>query len=220
MRTVSPPHCAIASMSPVLSIAASLAPDIRQDIGIQVLSRSQPISHIAATHQVSRKFVYQQGDKAQQALDESFAPSKGDDDVLFHLPVTKNWLFQLILGLVLICHSSYRGVVELLRDLFDPSISVGTVHNRLQATVEKAAEINQSQDLSGINVGLQDEIFHADKPVLVGVDAASTYCYVLESVEHRDEDTWGYYLLNVMEPGLFHSRHIGYIVRKVRGVVT
>ncbi|MEM9090983.1 MAG: hypothetical protein AAGC93_19845 [Cyanobacteria bacterium P01_F01_bin.53] len=104
-------------MNSALCIAASLSPDIRQDIGIQVLSRSQPISHIAATYQVSRKFVYQQGDKAQQALDESFAPSKDDDDVLFHLPVTKNWLFQLILGLVLICHSSYRGVVELFRDM-------------------------------------------------------------------------------------------------------
>jgi len=80
-------------MSQVRSIAASLSPNVRQDIGVQVLSRSQPISHIAATHQVSRKFVYQQGDKAQQALDESFAPSQSDDDVLFHLPVTKNWLY-------------------------------------------------------------------------------------------------------------------------------
>ncbi|MEO0645538.1 MAG: hypothetical protein AAFZ17_05190 [Cyanobacteria bacterium J06650_10] len=201
MRTIIPPHCVIASMSPALSIAASLSSDVRQDIGIQVLSRSQPISHIAATHQVSRKFVYQQGEKAQQSLDESFAPSKGDEDVLFHLPVTKNWLFQLILGLVLTCHSSYRGVVELLRDLFDTSISVGTVHNRLQETAEQAAEINQSQNLSGINVGLQDEIYQANKPVLVGVDAASTYCYLLKRVDHRDEDTWGFHLLDVMAQG-------------------
>ena len=112
-------------MSPALSIAASLSPDVRQDIGIQVLARTEPISHIASTHQVSRKFVYQQGDKAQQALDKSFAPSQGDDEVLFPLPVTQNWLYQLILGLVLICHSSYRNVVELFRDLFDTSISVG-----------------------------------------------------------------------------------------------
>ena len=188
-------------MRSALAIAASLSPDIRQDIGIKVLSRSQPISHIATTHQVSRKFVYQQGDKAQKALDETFAPSKGDNDVLFHMPVTKHWLFQLILGLALICHSSYRGVVELFRDLFDVSISVGTVHNRLQAATEKAAEINQSQDLASITVGLQDEIFQADKPVLVGVDAASTYCYLLKSVDHRDEDTWNYYLLEVMAQG-------------------
>ena len=54
-------------MSHVLSVAASLSPDIQQNIGIQVLSGSQPISHLATTHQVSRKFVYQQGDKAQRS---------------------------------------------------------------------------------------------------------------------------------------------------------
>ena len=95
----------IANMSPALS-AACLSPDSRQAIGIQALARSQPVSRIAATHQVSRKFVYQQGDKARRSLDESFAPTPADDEVLFHLPVTKSWLYQLILGLVLICHSS------------------------------------------------------------------------------------------------------------------
>ena len=188
-------------MSPALSIAASLSPNVRQDIGIQVLARSQPISHLAATHQVSRKFVYQQGDKAQQALDESFVPTSADDEVLFHIPVTKSWLYQLILGLVLICHSSYRGVVELFRDLFDTPISIGTVQNRLQAAATKANEINQSQDLSDIEVGLHDEIYQADKPVLVGVDATSTYCYLLKGVEHRDEETWGCHLLDVMAQG-------------------
>lgn len=40
-----------------------------------------------------------------------------------------------------------------------------------------------------MEVGLHDEIFHADRPVLVDVDAASTYCYLLKAVAHRDEDT-------------------------------
>ena len=188
-------------MIPALATAASLPPTVRQDIGVQVLARSQPISHLAATHQVSRKFVYQQGDKAQQALDESFASIQADDEVLFHLPVTKNWLYQLILGLVLICHSSYRGIVELFRDLFDTPISIGTVHNRLEAAAATAAAINQTQELSGIEVGLHDEIYQANRPVLVGVDAASTYCYLLKEVEHRDEDTWGWHLLDVMAQG-------------------
>ncbi len=147
------------------------------------------------------KVVYQQGDKAPQALDESFAPSAADDEVLFHFPVTKSWLYQLILGLVLICHSSYRGVIELFRDLFDTPISIGTVHNRLEATAATATEINQSQDLSDIEVGLLDEIFQSNHPVLVGVDAASTYCYLLQAVEHRDEETWGCHLLDVMAQG-------------------
>ncbi|MGB3294483.1 MAG: hypothetical protein WBB01_15975 [Phormidesmis sp.] len=46
-----------------------------------MLTRSQPISHLAESHQVSRKSVYQQGDKAQRSLDRTFAPSQGDDDV-------------------------------------------------------------------------------------------------------------------------------------------
>ncbi len=115
--------------------------------------------------------------------------------------MTKSWLYQLILGLVLICHSSYRGVVELFRDLFDTPISIGTIHNRLEAAATKAAEINQSQDLSRIEVGLHDEIFQSNRPVLVGVDAASTYCYLLEGVEHWDEETWGWHLLDVMAQG-------------------
>ena len=92
---------------------------------------------------------------------------------------------------MLICHSSYRNVVELFRDLFDTPISLGTVHNRLEAAAATAAEIDQNQDLSGVEVGLHDEIYQADKPVLVGVDASSTYCYLLQAVDHRDEDTWG-----------------------------
>jgi len=39
---------------------------------------------------------------------------------------------------VLICHSSYRGVVELLRDLFDYRISLGTVHNIVHSPVAQA----------------------------------------------------------------------------------
>ena len=64
-----------------------------------------------------------------------------------------------------------------------------------------AVEINQAQNLSGIEVGLHDEIYQANKPVLVGVEAASTYCYLLKGVEHRDEDTWGCHLLDVMAQG-------------------
>ena len=191
------------------AIAATLPPEIRKNIGIQALSRSMPIAHIARENQVSRKFVYEQEEIAAQALDDSFLASKGDDEVLFYLPITKNWLFQLILALVLICHSSYRGVVELLRDLFDWSISIGTVHNRLQVAAAKAESINQAQDLSRIKQGLHDEIFQGSTPVLTGVDAFSTYCYLLKTAEHRDEDTWGWYLLELQDRGFDPDYTIG-----------
>ncbi len=72
-------------MSPALSVATSLSPNIRRAIGIQMLARTEPISQLSAKRQVSRKFIYQQGDKAQRSLDESFAASNDVAAVLFHL---------------------------------------------------------------------------------------------------------------------------------------
>lgn len=122
--------------------------------------------------------------------------------MLYHLPVTKKWIFQLILGLIFICHSSYRGVVELLRDLFDYSISLGTIHNRLQEVVPLGRKFNDSVDLSPINVASLDELFHSNRPILIGVDNHSSYCFLLEEAQHRDKDTWGWYLLEAVEQGL------------------
>src|SRR4051812_41101201 len=109
--------------------AQRLAPEQRRDLAIEVLAGTQTVSELARRHEVSRKFLYHQAHTAEAALCRAFAPSHPPDDVLFYLPVTKAWLRQLVLALVLICHSSYRGVVELLRDLFDHRISLGSVHN-------------------------------------------------------------------------------------------
>ena len=61
--------------------------------------------------------------------------------------------------------------------------------------------INQQYDLSTILIGLLDEIFQAADPVLVGVDAASTFCFLLSPEEHRDADTWGIRLLELVDRG-------------------
>jgi hypothetical protein len=98
-----------------MSAAASLPPAARQTLAIEVLSKTQPISHLAAQHQVSRKFLYQQGQKANEALEATFSSATDEPEVLFYLPITKTWLWQLILALILICHCSYPwccGTVE------------------------------------------------------------------------------------------------------------
>ena len=181
--------------------AKQLAPQQRQGLAIQVLAGTETVSELARQHEVSRKFLYQQVHTAEKALSAAFAPSSRPDDVLFYLPVTKAWLRQLVLGLVFICQSSTRGVVELLRDLFDYRISLGTVHNIVHSPVAHARRINQQYDLSTIRIGLLDEIFQAADPVLVGVDAASTFCFLLSPEEHRDADTWGIRLLELVDRG-------------------
>jgi hypothetical protein len=167
------------------------------------LTATQPVSRLARQAQVSRKFVYRQSAKAQQALDRAFAghPPEPDQPPLFHLPITKPWLEQLVLALVLICHSPLRGVVELLTDLFDYPLSLGQVHAILARAIPKAQLINDRQNLAAVRLGAHDEIFQTGWPVLVGVDVYSTYCYLLSREEQRDADTWGVRLLQLQERG-------------------
>jgi hypothetical protein len=189
-------------MDRCVGAAARLPRSDRKDLAIQALARSETVSDLAARHGVSRKFVYQQTHKAVAALDGAFLSATPDHEVLFELAVTKVWLRQVIVGLTLICRSSYRGVVEFLRDLLGVPVSVGCVRDVLQVATREASAINHDQDLSSIRVGLHDEIFQGAAPVLAGVDAQSTYCYLLAAEERRDADTWGVHLLDAVEQGL------------------
>jgi hypothetical protein len=181
--------------------AQRLLPQERQYLAIQVLAGAQPVSDLAREHEVSRKFLYQQAHTAQAALTQAFEPGPTTEKILFHLPVTTAWLRQLVLGLVLIGHSPYRAVIELFRDLFDWRISLGTVHNIVTSAVEPARAISCGYDLGGVRIGAHDEIFQAGQPVLVGVDTKSTFCYLLSLEDHRDADTWGVRLLDLVNQG-------------------
>jgi hypothetical protein len=192
--------CILPLDPPPTSAAQTLPAQARQQLALAALS-GVPIAQLAADNHVSRKFVYQQLGKAHQGLALVFDPPAPPPQLLFWLPVTKPWLRQLVLGLVLVCHSSLRGVGELLADLFDHPLSIGTVHNILQQAVSQAHLINQQQDLSRVRIGAHDEIFQAGKPVLVGVDVHSTYCYLLSQEDHRDGDTWGVRLLELADRG-------------------
>src|SRR5436305_364128 len=109
--------------------AKTLGPRLRQRLAVEALAGTVPITELADRTQVSRRFVYRQQAIARDALNDAFEPPPADDTVLFHLPVTRNWLHQFTLGLVLIGHCPLRGVVELCRELLDHDISLGTVHN-------------------------------------------------------------------------------------------
>jgi hypothetical protein len=204
MCILSSPTTAVADPSAAVP-ARQLSPQARQQLALDALA-GQPIALLAEQHHVSRKFVYQQLHHAHDALDHAFAATPSHADaVLFFLPVTKDWLRQFVLGLVLICHSSLRGVTELLADLFDYPLSLGSVHNLLQQAVAAARRINGQVDLSRIRLGAHDEIFQTGQPVLVGADVASTYCYLLSREAHRDADTWGVRLLELADRG-FHPQ--------------
>jgi len=183
--------------------AKTLDPSQRLTLAVHALVGHQTITDLANEAGVSRKFVYQQAATAQDALQDAFAsPQVAEDQVLFHLPVTKAWLRQATLALLLICHSSLRGVLEFWRDLFDVSMSLGTVHNILHSAVDQARACNQRQSLANIDLPALDEIFQSRQPVLVGADVASGYCFLLSLEESRDAETWAIRLLELQDRGL------------------
>jgi hypothetical protein len=181
--------------------AKQLSPEQRLRIAIDVLS-GKPISDLAHQYEVSRKFIRDQRRIALDALDDAFVPELPEDEkVLFHLPVTRAWLEQLSLALVLTCHSSLRGVHEILRDLFDMPKSVGSIHALIQRAIDKATALNARQDLNRVRYAALDELFQGSNPILSVVDVYSTYCCLLSVEEHRDADTWGVRILELKEQG-------------------
>jgi hypothetical protein len=203
--------CILPSASPAVAPTAAastcpaklLEPAERRDLAVQALGGTCCITALAEQAGVSRKFVYQQRDVAQQALAEAFAaPAADDDEVLFQLPVSKKWLRQNVLSLVLNCRSSYRGVINHFHDCLGWHLALGTIHNIIQDAVPRARARNTQAALAAIRFGLLDEIFQAQQPVLVGVDAASTYCFLLSQEANRDGVTWGVRLLGLQDRGL------------------
>ena len=144
--------------------AHSLNSTKRQEIGIHAIGGYTPISHVADRYGVSRKFVYQQKEKALIGIAKAFNKSASNEGekVLFYIPVTKQWLCQVVLALIFICRASYQGVAEFFRDILDSSISKGTIHNIVHQHLETAKKINQKQDLSNVDEGLHDEIYRPE----------------------------------------------------------
>jgi len=188
--------------------AKELTPSDRQTLSLQALARTEPISHLAKRNQVSRRFVYRQMAKGKEALEQAFNSKESEEKVLFWIPVTKSWFKQVVLALVLYCHSPFRGVIAFFRDILDESISLGTIHNLLNQTRDEACRINAAQELSTVKEGANDEWFQSGKPVLVGVDQHSLYCYLLAADEPRDAETWAIHLWDLEQQGLHPERII------------
>jgi len=182
--------------------ANSLNPIQRQQIAIQAIAKTSKITELANANGTSRKFIYQQKEKAEEALQQAFPttlPIDNSDSALFCLPVTKKWIEQFTIALVLIARCPYQGVIEIFRDLFDYDICKGSVHNIVYKALDQSKTINHQQDLSKVTVGLHDEIYQAGDPVLAGVCAHTTYCYLLSLEESCDANAWGVHLLDLKE---------------------
>lgn len=186
--------------------AKSMSTADKKSLAIKAMTSEQTISAIANDHQVSRKFVSHQKEKILAVVNEAFNEKADDDRVLYHLPVTKNWLKQCVISLALDCRSSFRGIMKSMHNLFDFKCSIGSVFNIIQSAMPTAKAVNEKQDLSGIKLCAQDEMFQHNKPVLAGVDIPSLYCYLLSLNDQRDGDTWAIHLMDLQKQGFDPER--------------
>jgi Transposase len=176
-----------------------IPPKTKLEIGLQAISRKQPIVNIAQRYDCSRTTVYKQQEKIIQAANQAYEAE--DDDILFYIPVTKPFIQQLVVGLFLICKSSYRDIMFFLKDIIHYDLSIGSVFNILDASADKAILLNQSYDLSKIIVSAADEAFHKDNPILGVVDIASRFCALLAKADQRDYETWAIHLFDMQAQG-------------------
>ncbi len=177
----------------------------RKSLAMEVIVGKSSIIKIAETNKVSRKFLYDQKDKAIIAIDDAFSSAEHDDEVLYNLPITKSWIKQCITSLTLDCHSSFRGASKFCEGLLDYPISVGSIYNVMRTNITKAQQINDQEDLSNIKLSAPDEIFHYNKPVLAGVDIQSLYCYLLSQEKYRDGETWAIHLWDLEKKDLIQN---------------
>jgi hypothetical protein len=196
--------------APVVEIeskASTLGPAERVRVALDVISGGSP-TEVARAIPSSRKFVYQQVNTARSGIQKAFVPEvENNEKVLFTIKVTKSLIQQMVLVLLLRCHAPYRGIMNFFLDLFGYRISIGRIHNIAVSAMTKAKNLNDSVDLNLIKAGAQDEIYQAQKPVLVGVDQKSYFTYLLALADSCDTTTWGVHILDLVEQG-FAPDHI------------
>lgn len=168
-------------------------------IALDAIKQKLSITDISKQYQCSRTTVHQQKNTLIEAANKAFQPE--DDQVLFYLPVTKQFMLQTVLALHLICKASYRDIQFFLQTIFNYSLSLGSVFNIIDEASDTAITINQSYNLDCIKESAADEIFHRQTPILAAVDIPSRFCALLVTEHYRDEDTWGIHLLDLVKQG-------------------
>ncbi len=171
----------------VPSTSARLLPlQARQQLALDALAGQSGISALADQHQAQPqiRLPATRSRPASPSTKRSPPPAQPPASSSSGCPSPNPGCDALDLGLTLyICHSSLRSVHELLADLFDYPLSLGSIHNILHQAVANAHASTPPNKTSagGCASAPTTQIFEANRPVLVGVTSASTYCYLLQS---------------------------------------
>ena len=182
------------------SAARRLPLPARQQLALGALA-GQSVTALADQHQVSRKFVYRQLGHEPRRPRPSLCSTSGPT-AASPLPAARDQTLAAATG-----PRPHADLPQL------PPRRPGTARRPLRlsrwgrSTTSSTRPSptqrphNAQQDLAAVRIGAHDEIFQGGRPVLVGADVVSTYCYLLSPEEHRDADAWGVRLLELRDRG-------------------
>ena len=148
------------------------------------------ITAIAKLFGVSRQAIYGNIRRLSE-LEAKFQTMPGNP--VHCIMVTHKDIDKAILSLALDAHASLEGIQRVLTCIYgkEASRSIGYISELLTRAGAFAREITGTIPLQGIHQGANDELFDAgDHPVLTGVDAESTYIYLMLEMNDRKGETW------------------------------
>lgn len=157
-----------------------------------------PVSQIAEHYQISRNYVYILRNRISRYCCE---PSQGlpvETDIFSQMSAPDNRIIvasnafyeKMVISLALDGFASEEGIQRVLENNFGKHISIGRISQILDQAADRAAQFDASIGLSGIRQGANDEIFQCGVPVLTGIDAVSTYIYLLKQETDRSAAAW------------------------------
>ena len=173
---------------------------LKKSLSVEAV-RSTNITKTANDYNTTRKTVYHYKDKALNAINNAFSTQSHDDKVLYHLPITKDYIKMTIVSLHGIAKVSERDIQSVIECLFDYSISTGTINGVLNDISLKARAINSSYTHENCKHSASDECFHQGKPVLAVSDIPSKFCFLLELEDTLNEDVWTMHLQELKTKG-------------------
>lgn len=178
----------------------------RFQLALQMLNPLRPwgeATELAKEYQVSRKFLYQQRDKAEAGLLSALAAgSPGPEPLSTTLTVDREHLQKSIVTLAVAVPASIRGIQTCLEAILGKSRSVGFIVQTLQRVGEAASQENQTLSFPKPVLGEADEIFQGRNPCLTVVDARSFAILQLSPQAERDSITWGVSFLSLQDQGV------------------
>jgi len=166
-------------------------------IGCLALS-GVPVPDIEKETGMSRAYIYQQKEKVEAYAASLDEPKENAPAI----ELSNMFIKRAILILALYCRSPLEGIQCAFEHMFQMKVSIGYISGVINEAAERAQAFDDSVSLEGIHQGANDEIFQCGIPVLTGIDAESSYIYLLDEAGDRTGETWEIYLSDRKDHGL------------------